>query len=117
MGNVPKAVMVGVSAALATQSAAASPVGASQTIAAPVSTAMSNPTSLDAEMSSTTAVNRAAGQAMAQPDLVNTQAANAALVKFNVACRAAGKTRSASDSDDTSLAQQIAATATQSGVK
>ncbi|EKO3574806.1 flagellar hook-length control protein FliK [Vibrio metschnikovii] len=111
-----KAVAVGVSAALATQSAAASPVGASQTIAAPVSTAMSNPTSLDAEMSSTTAVNRAAGQAMAQPDLVNTQAANAALVSSMLLAGAAGKTRSASDSDDTSLAQQIAATATQSGV-
>ncbi|EKO3922973.1 flagellar hook-length control protein FliK [Vibrio metschnikovii] len=111
-----KAVAVGVSAALATQSAAASPVGASQTIAAPVSTAMSNPTSLDAEMSSTTAVNRAAGQAMAQPDLVNTQAANAALASSMLLAGAAGKTRSASDSDDTSLAQQIAATATQSGV-
>ncbi len=111
-----KAVAVGVSAALATQSAAASPVGASQTIAAPVSTAMSNATSLDAEMSSTTAVNRAAGQAMAQPDLVNTQAANAALASSMLLAGAAGKTRSASDSDDTSLAQQIAATATQSGV-
>ncbi|WP_332419395.1 flagellar hook-length control protein FliK [Vibrio metschnikovii] len=111
-----KAVAVGVSAALATQSAAASPVGASQTIAAPVSTAMSNAISLDAEMSSTTAVNRAAGQAMAQPDLVNTQAANAALASSMLLAGAAGKTRSASDSDDTSLAQQIAATATQSGV-
>ncbi|WP_332405160.1 flagellar hook-length control protein FliK [Vibrio metschnikovii] len=111
-----KAVAVGVSAALATQSAAASPVGASQTIAAPVSTAMSNATSLDAGMSSTTAVNRAAGQAMAQPDLVNTQAANAALASSMLLAGAAGKTRSASDSDDTSLAQQIAATATQSGV-
>ncbi|WP_332403034.1 flagellar hook-length control protein FliK [Vibrio metschnikovii] len=111
-----KAVAVGVSAALATQSAAASPVGASQTIAAPVSTAMSNATSLDAEMSSTTAVNRAAGQAMAQPDLVNTQVANAALASSMLLAGAAGKTRSASDSDDTSLAQQIAATATQSGV-
>ncbi|WP_332398741.1 flagellar hook-length control protein FliK [Vibrio metschnikovii] len=111
-----KAVAVGVSAALATQSAAASPVGASQTIAAPVSIAMSNATSLDAEMSSTTAVNRAAGQAMAQPDLVNTQAANAALASSMLLAGAAGKTRSASDSDDTSLAQQIAATATQSGV-
>ncbi|WP_158144803.1 flagellar hook-length control protein FliK [Vibrio metschnikovii] len=111
-----KAVAVGVSAALATQSAAASPVGASQTIAAPVSTAMSNATSLDAEMSSTTAVNRAAGQAMAQPDLVNTQAANAALASSMLLAGAAGKTRSTSDSDDTSLAQQIAATATQSGV-
>ncbi|WP_217543657.1 flagellar hook-length control protein FliK [Vibrio metschnikovii] len=111
-----KAVAVGVFAALATQSAAASPVGASQTIAAPVSTAMSNATSLDAEMSSTTAVNRAAGQAMAQPDLVNTQAANAALASSMLLAGAAGKTRSASDRDDTSLAQQIAATATQSGV-
>ncbi|EKO3686836.1 flagellar hook-length control protein FliK [Vibrio metschnikovii] len=111
-----KAVAVGVSAALATQSAAASPVGASQTIAAPVSTAMSNAISLDAEMSSTTVVNRAAGQAMAQPDLVNTQAANAALASSMLLAGAAGKTRSASDSDDTSLAQQIAATATQSGV-
>ncbi|WP_217522690.1 flagellar hook-length control protein FliK [Vibrio metschnikovii] len=111
-----KAVAVGVSAALATQSAAPSPVGVSQTIPAPVSTAMSNATSLDAEMSSATVVNRAVSQAIAQPDLLNTQAANAALASSMLLAGAAGKTRSASDSDDTSLAQQIAATATQSGV-
>ncbi|PXA74590.1 flagellar hook-length control protein FliK [Vibrio sp. 11986-1-5] len=107
-----KAVAVGVSAALA----GASSLGTSQPASSSASVAMNNAASREAEVNAAITTNRVAAQTLTQPTLLEGQGVNAALASSTLLAGATVKARSASDGDEHSLAQQIAATATQSGV-